>query len=140
MSAGRSDANVTSRSPFRAMARMVPAIERFSGSAGASFLLSPGLRLEIDTGASRERHVNRALRQFLAETPLIELRDEGTLEFVALVQERDPERKTDVLEDVGVLGPGDDGPRRHDRRQVTVDEGIAREIGHPHHLVHGVAP
>src|SRR4051812_31266979 len=47
ISAGRSDANVTSRSPLRAMARMVPATERFSGSEGASFL-SPGLRLEMD--------------------------------------------------------------------------------------------
>ena len=37
MSAGRSDAKVTSRSGFRATARMQPAIERFSGSAGASF-------------------------------------------------------------------------------------------------------
>jgi hypothetical protein len=33
------------------MARMQPAMERFSGSAGASFL-SPGLRLEMDTAFS----------------------------------------------------------------------------------------
>src|SRR5919107_156942 len=59
MSAGRSDANVTSRSGLRAMAFMVPAMERFSGSAGASFL-SPGLRFEMDIdflcSSSRPEH------------------------------------------------------------------------------------
>src|SRR5215217_1254557 len=44
---GRSEAKVTSRSGFRAIARRHAAIERFSGSVGASFL-SPGLRLEMD--------------------------------------------------------------------------------------------
>jgi hypothetical protein len=34
------------------MARMQLAIERFKGSAGASFL-SPGLRFEIDTAVRR---------------------------------------------------------------------------------------
>ncbi len=48
---GRSEAKVTSRSGFRAIARRHAAIERFSGSVGASFL-SPGLRLEMDTGFS----------------------------------------------------------------------------------------
>ena len=47
MSTGRSEAKATSRSGLRAIAFMVPAIERFSGSAGASFL-SPGLRFEMD--------------------------------------------------------------------------------------------
>ena len=47
VSAGRSEAKATSRSGFRAMARMQPAMARFSGSVGASFL-SPGLRFEID--------------------------------------------------------------------------------------------
>ena len=47
MRAGRSDAKVTSRSGLRAIAFMVPAMERFSGSAGASFF-SPGLRFEMD--------------------------------------------------------------------------------------------
>ena len=51
MSAGRSDAKVTSRSGFRAIARMQPAIERLSGSAGASFF-SPGLRFEMDIWTS----------------------------------------------------------------------------------------
>ena len=47
MSAGRSEAKVTSRSGLRAIAFMQPAMERFSGSAGASFF-SPGLRFEMD--------------------------------------------------------------------------------------------
>jgi hypothetical protein len=42
------------------MARMVPAIERFNGSAGASFL-SPGLRLEIDTAAGISSYDNATL-------------------------------------------------------------------------------
>jgi hypothetical protein len=46
---GRSEAKVTSRSGFRAIARRHAAIERYSGSVGASFL-SPGLRFEMDTG------------------------------------------------------------------------------------------
>jgi hypothetical protein len=50
MRAGRSAAKVISRSCFLATARMQPAIERFNGSAGASFL-SPGLRFEIDIAA-----------------------------------------------------------------------------------------
>src|SRR5215213_4081592 len=45
---GRSEAKVTSRSGFLAIARRHAAIERFSGSVGASFL-SPGLRFEMDT-------------------------------------------------------------------------------------------
>src|SRR3712207_2780924 len=102
--AGRSDANVTSRSWRCATARMHPAIERFSGSGGASFL-SPGLRFEIDIlvlcrpgicpmrrspndRSSAQRHVHRTLRQLLAEGTLVELRHEGAFELVALVEER----------------------------------------------------
>ena len=47
ISAGRSEANVTSRSGLRATARMQAATDRFSGSVGGSFF-SPGFRFEID--------------------------------------------------------------------------------------------
>src|SRR3712207_7292305 len=41
----------------------------------------------------RQRHVDGALRQFLAEAALVELRHERALELVALVEERHPERE-----------------------------------------------
>ena len=47
MRAGRSDAKVDLEIGLARERRMQPAIERFSGSAGASFL-SPGLRFEMD--------------------------------------------------------------------------------------------
>src|SRR5918995_5302044 len=126
ISAGRSEANVTSRSGFCATARMQPAIERFSGSAGASFL-SLGLRFEIDILVSRrpragrrllstQCHVDRALRQLLAEAALVELRHERALELVALVQEGEPEREAEIAEDLGVLRPGDHRAGAHHGR------------------------
>src|SRR5690349_11750635 len=83
--------------------------------------------------ASAERDVGRALRQLFTERALIELRDQRTLELVALVQEREAEGETDVVEDLRVLGPCDDGARAHDGRQVTVDKGLAREVGDADH-------
>jgi hypothetical protein len=44
-----------------------------------------------------EHHVDRALRQFLAKTALIEFRHQRAFEFVALVEERQPEREPSVV-------------------------------------------
>src|SRR5919206_824871 len=77
--AGRSDAKATSRSLLRAMARIVPAIARFSGSLGAS-LRSPGLRLGMDItcrGLLHRIELERALQDVLpvVGTALRELPD-----------------------------------------------------------------
>ncbi len=78
-------------------------------------------------------------RKLLTEAALIEFGNDRPLQFVALVDEREPEGKADVLEDVGVLRPGDDGARAHDGRDVAVHEGVAGEVGDPHHLADDVA-
>jgi hypothetical protein len=54
---------------------------------------------------SAQRDVDRALRQLLAEGALVELRHQGALQLVALVEEGDPEGEADVAEDLGVLRP-----------------------------------
>ena len=48
ISAGFSDAKVTSRSGLRAMARKAPATARLKPSFGTSLGFSPGLRLVVD--------------------------------------------------------------------------------------------
>jgi hypothetical protein len=73
------------------------------------------------------------LLQFAVEAALEVLGDQRPLGVVALVDERQPERQRRVLEDLDVLGPGDDGARRHQRRQVARREALARELGHGHH-------
>ena len=86
--------------------------------------------------ASTHRHVHRALRQLFAEAALIELRHLRALQLIALVQKRHPERKADIVENLGVLGPGDHRARAHHCRQIAIHEGVAREICHPHHVRH----
>src|ERR1700735_3530267 len=66
---------------------------------------------------SAQSDIQRALRQFLAKAALIEFGDQGALKLVAFVEEGQAESKTDVLEDCGVLGPGDDGGRSHHCRE-----------------------
>ena len=41
-----------------------------------------------------------------------------------------------VAEDLDVLGPGDHGARRHQRRQVAGGEALARQLGHRDHRAH----
>src|SRR5215472_18845795 len=54
-----------------------------------------------DLDGSAQCDVHRAFRQLLPEAALIELGDDRPLELVALVEEGEPEREADVLEDVG---------------------------------------
>src|SRR5271169_1024933 len=145
---GRSEAKLTSSSPLPAMARRHTPTARLNGSVGASLALLFGLMFEfIALLLSRkrerrllgERHVDRALRQFLAEAALIEFRHQRTFELVTFVDEGQPERKADVAEDLGVLGPGDHRARAHHRRDIAVHEGVTGEIGDPHHLRDDVA-
>src|SRR5690606_26472207 len=76
----------------------------------------------------REHHVGGRFWQLLAEGALIELRYDGALELVALVDERKPEGKADVTEDLGVLGPHDHRARAHDGGKVAVHESRARHV------------
>src|SRR3990172_10672338 len=126
---GCSGMKVTSNSAMPEIARPVCATARLKGSEGFSAL----------TSASREDDVCRRLGQFFAEAALIELRHGRALELVALVEKGHAERKSDVAENLRVLRPGDDRARAHDRGEVAIDEGAAREIGHPHHRVDGLA-
>ncbi len=52
---------------------------------------------------STQRDIDRRFRQLHSETALIELGHDRPLELVALVQEGEPEREADILEDVGIL-------------------------------------
>src|SRR5215469_11353553 len=149
MSPGRSEAKLTSRSPLPAIAlRQIPTA-RLNGSVGASFAALFGLILEFmlfslspltRRGAfSAQRDVYRTLRQLLSEATLIEFGDQRPLQFVAFVDEGQPEGKADIVEDFRVLGPDDDCTRTHHRRYVAVHECVARQIGDPHHLGNDVA-
>src|ERR1039458_6164656 len=145
---GRSAANDTSRSGLRAIARRQPVTARLNGSVGESF--DDGLLLMLEAinfspsprgerSNLRQRHVDRALRQLDAEAALIELGHDRPLQLVALVQEGEPERETDIVEYFGILRPGDHRARAHYRRDVAVHEGVARQVGDAHHLVDDVA-
>src|SRR3569833_1756910 len=153
---GRSAAKETSRSGLRESARIAPETARLNGSVGDSlagvlplifeaiwlFSLSPLLRREGRGEGqlkSAQRDVHRAFRQLDAEAALIELGDDRTLELVALVEEGEPEGEAEVVEDLGVLRPGDHRARAHHGRQVAVHEGVAREVGDADHLADGVA-
>src|SRR5579859_3963282 len=80
-----------------------------------------------------QRRLDAAFGQLAAEAALVVLGDRGALDLIALVEEGDPEGERDVVEDIGVLGPGDDRARRHHGRDVAVDEAGAGEIGERHH-------
>src|SRR5690349_13665573 len=66
---------------------------------------------------SGEGDIHRRLRELGVEAALIEFRDQRPLQLVTLVEEGDTERKADIAEDLGVLGPGDHRARAHHRRQ-----------------------
>src|SRR5579863_1358329 len=122
------------------MALRQPATARLKGSAGLSRTGVLGLLLVAIASYSAQRHVDRALRQLDPEAALIELRHDRPLELVAFVEESDPEREADVAEDLGILRPDDHRARAHDGRDVAVHEGVAGEVGDPHHLVDDLAP
>src|SRR5262245_7669334 len=148
---GRSAAKDTSSAGLRAMARKHPVTARLNGSVGLSLAALLPLKLDDisrellnrprapDTARSAQGHVHRGFRQLHPEAALIKLGHDRPLQLVALVEEGEPEGESDVLEDVGVLGPGDHRARAHDGRNVAVHESVAREIGDPHHLVDDVA-
>src|SRR5829696_9803058 len=92
-----------------------------------------------DGAALTQSDVDRTLRQFLPEATLIELRHDRPLELVAFVQESQAEGEADILEDVGILRPGDHRARAHYRGNVSIHEGVAGEIGHAHHFADDVA-
>ncbi len=79
------------------------------------------------------------LRQFLTEAALIELGHQRPLQLVAFVDEGQPEGEADIVEDLGILRPGDHRARAHHRRDIAVHEGVAGEIGDAHHLGDDVA-
>src|SRR5206468_4236885 len=99
-------ANAGTHNHRRSLLPRDPALSSHRNFPEYGSLLSQGRRL-------RERHVHRRLRQFLVEAALIEFGHQRPLQLVALVEEGDAERKTDVAEDVGVLGPSDHGTRAH---------------------------
>src|SRR5947208_8089848 len=104
-SPGRSAANVTSSSGCLAIARRHDVTARLNGSVGASRPPDlPLLLVVIASGAVpyrlAQRHVDGRLRQLSVKAALIELGDEGSLEFVALGQEGDAEGEADVAEDL----------------------------------------
>src|SRR5262245_24058114 len=148
---GRSAAKDTSSAGLRAMARKHPVTARLNGSVGLSLAALLPLKLDDisrellnrprapDTARSAQRHVHRGFRQLHPEAALIELGHDRPLQLVALVEEGEPEGKSDVLEDVGVLGPHNHRARAHDGRDVAVHESVARQVGDAHHLVDDVA-
>src|SRR5262245_30092607 len=145
-SPGRSAANPTSSSGRLAIARRQPATARLNGSVGASRDGILPLELELMAAAlpresrSGQRDVDRGFGELGVEAALVELGDDRPLELVALVEKGDAERKTEVVEDVGIFRPGDHGSRAHHRGDVAVHERVAREIRDAHHLADGVAP
>ena len=112
---------------------------RFDCWIGHCFSPSPRSAGER-SDAQRQRHVRPQLSgNSTTEAALIELGHDRPLQLVALVEEGEPEGEADVVEDVGVLRPGDHRARAHHGRDVAVHEGVARQIGDPHHLVDDVA-
>src|SRR5512132_900996 len=131
---GCSDPKVTCSSGASATVFMVSARARLKGPAGPSLSAAT-----VSSYRSGERDIGGGLRQLLAEATVIELGNEAALELVALVEEGDAETEGEIAEDLGILGPGDDGARAHDGREVAIDEGIAGEIGDPDHVGDGLA-
>src|SRR6187401_2378894 len=106
-SPGRSAANATSRLGLRASARTQPVSARLNGSVGDSFEVGLLLILEAihqprNDPRSAQRHVHRRFRQLDAEATLIKFGHDRAFEFVAFVQEGEPECKTDIVEDLGI--------------------------------------
>src|ERR1700756_2766169 len=66
------------------------------------------------------------LLQLAVEAALKVFGHQRALGGVALVDEGETKRQRRVLEDLDVLRPGDDGARRHQRRQVARRKAFAR--------------
>src|SRR5689334_10286484 len=128
---GLPGAKVTCTSPSPAMARTAKPSTRLNGSAGDSLRCGPAA---IAATFLAQRHVGSALGKFLTEAALVELRHQWALELVALVQEGEAEGKADVAENLAVFGPGEDRARAHDRGQIPVHEGRARQVGDADHV------
>src|SRR5690606_28900123 len=79
--------------------------------------------------------VDGGFRQLLAECTLVELSDDGALEFIAFVKEGEAERKADIAEDLGVLSPHDDSTRAHHGGEIAIHERGARHVGDANHAV-----
>src|SRR6185436_1120208 len=109
-----------------------PVARRNSSTALAGLLVIAG-------SALGELHLSRAVLQIDAEAALEILGHHRALQLVALVEERDAEGEADVAEDAGILGPGDDGARAHDGRDVAVDEAGAGQLGAGDHRLDGLA-
>src|ERR1700746_658363 len=111
---GRSEANATSSSGFLAIARRQAVTARLNGSGGGFFdpvrnlvfdvviLISPPVVLAACVVPAfagttlAHRHVDRGFWELNVEAALIEFGHQRTLQFVALVEEGDAERKPDV--------------------------------------------
>lgn len=87
VSAGRSAANVISRSGSPAIARMHPTTARLKGSVGPSvgfaFISFDPLTVLI----SAHDNIGRRLRQVFVECTLEKLGNEGALELITLIHE-----------------------------------------------------
>src|SRR6185312_12206413 len=83
----------------------------------------------VPSPPSAQCDVDGAFRQIMAEATLIELRDQIALQLIAFVKERQPEGKADVVENLGILGPGDHRAWAHHCRQIAGCKSAARQIG-----------
>src|SRR5712692_1473233 len=131
---GGSGPYVAVTSSRSAIARSAAVVERLKTSTGED---GSAMGVDPSTGESDQRRLDPGLLELGAEAALVILRHGRALEFIALVEEGDPEGEREVVEDPRVLGPGDHGARRHHRRDVAVDEAGAREIGERHHGADG---
>src|SRR5579872_4361764 len=99
--------NVTLTSSSSAIARNVVAVARLKISVGEkSCAMRPVTLLH-------QGRVDAGLGQLGTKAALVVFRHRGPLGLVALVEERQPERKGEIVEDAGVLGPCHHRARRH---------------------------
>src|SRR5258706_3887033 len=85
---------------------------------------------------SAQCNICRGLGQFFPEAALIELGDDTALQLIAFIEEAESKREAHIPENGGVLRPGDDCPRTHDRGKIAVDEGVAGKFSDPNHVAH----
>src|SRR5690606_7929967 len=124
---GASGPKLTCRSRSAEIARVAAVSARLNGSVGLS-------GLAIRATALLEIRLGCGLWQFLAEAALVAFSHPRALQFVAFVQEGQPERETDIAEYAGILGPGDHRTRAHHGRDVAVDEAGPGQFRHRHHV------
>ena len=103
---------------------VVSSIECYSGALSAL--------IENDTSAR--------FRQLRPHAPLIVLGNDRSLGFIALVQKRQSERKSKIVEQCRIFGPHNDGSGRHDDADVTVDKPLPRECRNRHHETASFGP